>query len=182
MTYIKREVIEEQTLDLLESTGTLRVPVPVDLVAHRHGLTLVESELGEGVSGVLVVEAKSGTIGYNAEHPVVRQRFSIAHELGHYVLHRGLEDARSLFIDTTKYVAVFLRNEASASGEKAQEIQANMFAAALLMPERLLRAEIQSSEYDLLDEEQLCNGLADKFQVSVQAMSIRLGTLGILEQ
>lgn len=110
----------------------------------------------------------------------VRQRFSIAHEVAHWVLHRGDPDAPDLFIDTTKYVAVYLRDQQSATGEKAREIQANMFAAALLMPESLLRGEINNSEYDLLDEDALCAELAKKFQVSTQALSIRLTALGIL--
>jgi len=63
---------------------------------------------------------------YNDPHPLVRQRFSIAHEIGHFILH---QKQGQLFIDKT--YKVFLRDQLSSSGENIQEIQANQFAAAL---------------------------------------------------
>lgn len=177
----RNDIIEAAAQEVLDLTGIARVPVPVDVVACRLGLTLEATPLGEGVSGVLVVNDDSATIGYNsAQHPV-RQRFSIAHELGHYKLHKGETDAPRVFITTTRYVAVFLRNEESSRGEKRREIEANRFAAALLMPAPLIRQEVSKPHYDNLSDEELCDILADRFQVSVQAMSIRLTSLGILE-
>lgn len=181
MRFITRETIEQEAQKVLQQTNAFRMPVPIELVAHRMNLTVEAASLGEEVSGILILDNGRGTIGYSSEQPHVRQRFSIAHELAHYHLHRNESGAPKLFIDTTKYVAVFLRGEHSSTGEHAREIQANMFAAALLMPEALLRNEIKSSDYDLLDEEELCERLASKFQVSTQAMSIRLTTLEILK-
>jgi len=61
--------------------------------------------------------------------------FTIAHEIGHFILHHGESD---LFIDTT-YVA--FRDSESTKGENRAEIQANQFAAALLMPALFIEQE-----------------------------------------
>jgi len=180
MRYISKDAMEESTWQLLATTESARLPVPIELVADRIGLRVEAAPLGSGVSGLLVIEGDRGTIGYNEEHPYVRQRFSIAHELAHWVLHRNDPDSPDLFIDSTRYVSVYLRDEQSSTGEKKREVQANMFAAALLMPERLLRREISGPDFDSLDEEEMCAELATRFQVSHQAMSLRLATLGIL--
>ncbi len=166
--------IEAQASQILHRTKCLCFPVPVDLVAQRIGLQVEEATLGEDVSGVLVIENGKGTIGYNNSHPLVRQRFSIAHEIGHFILH---QKQGQLFIDKT--YKIFLRDQRSSSGENLQEIQANQFAAALLMPEELLRQEVIDIGFDLGDEAAL-DALADKFQVSNQAMSFRLSNLNIL--
>ena len=175
-----REQIENEALAVLQRTFTLQVPVPVDVTASRLGLDLEAVPLGPGVSGVLIVESGKGSIGFNSDHSPVRQRFTIGHEIGHFLLHIN-DVGEELFIDTTRFVSVYLRDGESSSGEKAQEIQANQFAAALLMPRVLLAKEIAQSEYDSLDEDELCLLLAERFQVSTQAMSYRLGALGLTE-
>ena len=98
--YLSREEIEVKTQSLLEQSGALRVPVPVDLVAHRLGLNLEETELGDGVSGILVVNKGKGLIGYSRDQSEVRQRFTIAHEIGHSELHANGE---KIFIDKIGY-------------------------------------------------------------------------------
>jgi Zn-dependent peptidase ImmA (M78 family) len=144
------------------------------MVARGLGLQVESTTLGEDISGVLVIEGGRGTIGYNAAHPSVRQRFSIAHEIGHFVLHEG---HGPLFID--KKYTVYRRDPRSSSGENLQEIEANQFAAALLMPRALLRREAAEVHFDLADEATL-DALAKKFDVSLQAMSIRLMNLNLL--
>lgn len=171
--YISREEIEAKALQTLTAAGALRVPVPLDLLAHRMGLSLEGTELGDGVSGVLVVDGGKGSIGYSAKEAEVRQRFTVAHEIGHFKMHLQAEGT-NLFIDKT-YV---YRDQASSTGEVRQEIQANMFAAALLMPKELLLRELEQVDFDLGNEDTL-QYLAKRFDVSVQSMSIRLANLGI---
>lgn len=173
MKYLPAKTIEAKAVDALREANALRVPVPVELVAHRLGLLVEPSALGDEVSGVLVVREGRGTIGVNQTHPSVRQRFTVAHEIGHYVMHRGSSD---LFIDKG-YTAVF-RDTRSSTGAERAEIQANYFAAALLMPAELLLPEIRRSGFDLADEEAL-ETLAERFQVSLQSMSYRLSNLGV---
>ncbi len=166
--------IDARAEDILRQTGMLRVPVDVELVAHRLNLRTEAAPLGENVSGLLVVEKGHGVIGYNVTQALVRQRFTIAHEIGHFVLHRR-DDPSALFIDT--HYIVYRRDAQSSTGEDRREREANRFAAALLMPATLLHAEIQKQPFDFGDEEMLTE-LASKFQVSTQAMSIRLSNLG----
>jgi Zn-dependent peptidase ImmA (M78 family) len=173
--------IEAQATELLRRTGCMQVPVPVEVVARSIGLEVEPASLGDDVSGVLVLTDGRGTIGYNEAQAPVRQRFSIAHEIGHYILH---QDQGQLFID--KNYTVFLRDQRSAIGQDVQEIQANQFAAALLMPAELIRQEIVDIGFDLGDDEDddgdeiTLAKLATKFGVSSQAMSFRLANLNLL--
>ena len=162
--------IERLTRKTLIKTRALRIPVDVALVAHRLGLHVEQADLPAEVSGFLTLRGKRGTIVYNETHPRVRQRFTIAHEIGHYVMHRDQSD---LFID--KRYPLWLRDTNASTGERLQEIQANHFAATLLMPRTAVEEAYSGLEYDLdLDDEDRLDELARSFAVSNQALSIRL--------
>lgn len=180
MNSTKRRVnlhIELQAHKILQTAGISKIPVSPEDVARCLGIDVEAAALGEDVSGVLVVQNGQGAIGYNALQSPVRQRFSVAHEIGHFVLHRK---KHNLFID--KRYSVFWRDENSSTGESLDEIQANQFAAALLMPKDKLIEEIRKLEFDLADEEEASlTMLAGKFRVSTQAMSFRLANLGFTE-
>ena len=174
MKRLSRAEVERTASELLHALDAYDVPVPLEIVAHRLGLKVQRVPLGESVSGVLVVSEKGGRIGVNSEQPEVRQRFTIAHELGHFVLHRGESE---LFIDRTFRA---FRNQDSATGKDRAEIQANQFAAALLMPEELLKREVGDDMIDLAEAD-LINTLAERFGVSSQSMTFRLENLKLLE-
>lgn len=165
--------IERRAQQILKKFGIKEPPVPIKQVAQELGLNIEPAALGNEVSGILVIQGDKGIIGYNRAHAEVRQRFTIAHELAHYLLHRG---ERPIFIDR-KY-AVYLRSGKSSTGEDLQEIQANQMAAALLMPSRQIRAAVRDTVFDLGDEEGI-RELAEHFAVSTQAMSFRLLNLGL---
>ena len=171
----KLEQIERQAEKILRDSGAWRVPVPIDLVAHCLGLKTEASVLGDDISGLLVVEKKRGAIGYNSTHAPVRQRFTVAHEIGHYVMHVKNSTRSRRFID--RFVA--FRDDESSAGNDWEEVEANAFGAALLMPARLVREEIKKHCLDLDDEDDL-NALAKQFNVSTSAMSYRLVNLGLL--
>jgi Zn-dependent peptidase ImmA (M78 family) len=114
-------------------------------------------------------------IGINQDHPKNRQRFSIAHEVGHWCLHRSTS---SVFVDTS---SVFFRDKESSEGVRMQEIEANRFAAALLMPEQELRDAVGPAHLDPFDEVAF-RRLAARFAVSIQALSIRLARLDLVAQ
>lgn len=174
---MNRPAIEAKTKTILQENGAYSLPIPVESVAYRLGLDVRPAPLGDDISGLLVIENGQGTIGYNLAHPEVRQRFTIAHELGHYVLHQA---AQPLFIDKRyRSSAIYYRDGLTSTGENPLEIEANAFAAALLMPEDLVSAEVAKLELDWGDEEAL-SALAKRFKVSTQAMAYRLVKLGIL--
>jgi len=165
------EHIQNLTWSILEQLNTKTAPVPIKEVALKRGLQVKPYNLGPDVSGVLYIKGETGIIGYNPSDPQVRQRFTIAHELGHYELHRTQGE---VFAD--KQFQVHFRDHNSSSGENPQEKEANAFAAAILMPEVLLIEEIKKHCFDLADESAL-KAMAKLFNVSLLAMAFRIANL-----
>jgi Zn-dependent peptidase ImmA (M78 family) len=141
-------------------------------------LQLLEYNLGEETSGVLVVENGKGSIGYNPKDSYVRRRFTVAHELGHYVLH---SNSNHLFVDNF-FLIKFRANNIYTKDEYWQEQEANAFAAALLMPEEFVNKELIDKNISNIDEGDFIEKLARKFEVSIPAMSFRLANLNTFRQ
>lgn len=165
---------------LLLSKHNIRQPhVPIKQIAESFSIDVIPYYFGDNVSGVLIAKGDVATIGYNPNEPEVRQRFTIAHELGHYVLHRKSKSpGEQLFVDRdflVKYRSSYKYSEA----EYLQEQQANAFAAALLMPESLIHKELRKKEYESVSEIDLIDVLAKLFRVSNVAMTYRLSNLNI---
>jgi len=138
-------------------------PVDIVSIAQEVGIRVWEMpRLPEGVSGQIWQDPINGgtsgfSIGVRATDALVRKRFTVAHELAHYILHRNRLDG-GLFED------VMYRGGLSSR----EETQANQMAADILMPFGLLNK--------LLDEgESTVDGLAKRLQVSLVALKIRLG-------
>lgn len=107
----------------------------------------------------------------NGNSPLVRQQFTIAHELGHYFLHQE-EIKKGAFVDADNVldcVGVLYRRDNNST---ELEAEANSFAASLLMPEGLVK-----KVWKRLKDIEEC---AQVFNVSVEAMSIRLSRLGLV--
>jgi Zn-dependent peptidase ImmA (M78 family) len=173
---MKRENLDDRAEKTLRETDTYRVPVAIDVVARRLKLTMQAAPYGENVSGMLIVKGDRGAIGYNSAHARVRQRFTISHEIAHFLLHAKKGAKSQLFID--RHVT-FRRDESSATGADHDEVEANQLGAALLMPKGLIQDELKKDDLDLDDEEAI-DLLAKRFQVSMAAMSNRLANLGML--
>ncbi len=163
-------LIEEEVLRILKDFGIKKLPIPIRKLARKLGLRINVHDLGEGISGVLVINNGIGTIGINESESEVRRRFTIAHELGHFLLHRKNHD---LFIDKQ---TVLFRNEESSKGDKIIERAANVFAANILIPRNLLVKEIKDRKLIILDEDNV-KKLAKTFNVSQIAMTYRLTNL-----
>jgi len=173
---MRRENIENKAEQTLRETDTYRIPVAIEVVAHRLNLAIQAEALDDNVAGMLVVEEDRGAIGYNSTHALVRQRFTIAHELAHYLLHVKKNRKSQLFID--RHVA-FRRDGYSSGGVDHEEIEANQLGAALLMPMCLVQQEVKKNDLNL-DDEDAVGLLAKRFHVSTAAMSNRLSNLGLL--
>lgn len=152
-------------------------PIDVEEIAKRRGLKVVPYPLEAGVSGILQIQGDSGTIGYNANEGNARRRFTIAHELGHYELHK--DEEHNLFVDKGFKVMFRSSNPSTNHSDSVYEQEANAFAAALLMPESLLTAAIENKSIDLGSDGTI-KDLADQFEVSEAAMYYRLLNLGKL--
>lgn len=163
---------EARVEQLLVDAGVNSAPVPVDQVANHLGIRIELADLGHDCSAVLVRNGTRAIVGVNKEHHANRRRFSIAHEIGHFVLHRG-----NTYVD--KGYRVHFRDLESGSATKREEMAANAFAAALLMPSEWIKRAFDKQPFDLSDGEGL-GRLADKFKVSPQAMTYRLINLEII--
>jgi Zn-dependent peptidase ImmA (M78 family) len=153
--------------------GDITLPVPIDDIIKREGINLLPYDMNDGISGILLIERDNITIGYDKAESNVRQRFTKAHELGHFMLHRDGE----LFVDKD-YKAMMFRPSSSTPSDKWQEWEANEFAANILMPTKILKEEMEKLEIDYVDDAWI-KELAKKFEVSPMAMSIRLSKLGL---
>jgi len=162
---------------LIERLDPPKIPVDVGAIARSLGAEVRLQRADETLSGFLLRDAVRGRtiIGVNAEQHPNRRRFTIAHEIGHLLLHEGA----AIRIDSTQNVfRLSLRNVASSTGEVLEEREANLFAAELLLPSDLVARELaRHVNLDLHDEDDV-RALADRFEVSAQALSIRLAYLG----
>jgi Zn-dependent peptidase ImmA (M78 family) len=160
---------------LITTLGITEAPVNVEEVAKHLGLRVISMELEEDVSGVLITKPEMSCIVIRKNDAVQRQRFSIAHEIGHFVLRHQFESGEHVHVD--RGFRVSRRDKRSSSGTDAKEIEANQFAAALLMPSWIVMDNIKAIGSDDLNDEHVTD-LARKFKVSEQAMTIRLSVLG----
>jgi hypothetical protein len=140
------------------------VPVDVTGLAEALGLSVWEDDdLPKGISGKLFKDTSEhgGTAGYSivvrASDAYVRRRFTVAHEIAHFLLHRNL--IGNSITDDELY-----RSDLS----NAQEAEANRLAADILMPDALVALNIKRYGADPAV-------LAPLFEVSEAAMRIRLG-------
>ena len=162
---------------LLEAAGISEPPVPLEQLAKRCRATIRYEPFDGNLSG-MVHRRGDGTsvVGVNSAHSQTRQRFTIAHELGHLVLH----DDDDLHIDEKKPLA--RRDELSSKAIDPREIEANQFAAELLMPEQLVREGVGAlvESDSTITVERAIQSLAKTFRVSELAMTHRLTNLHII--
>lgn len=161
--------IEEKTEIILKENSFFTVGFDVQKLCKKIGIHVVGKKFEDDISGLFLISENTPVISYNSNEDSKRIRFTIAHELGHYILHSS---EQPFFLD--KSPKVMYRNTASSTGEFLKEREANAFAASLLMPSKLIESEIENLPSDTGD---IIKYLAKKFQVSEQAMSFRLSNL-----
>src|SRR6218665_818238 len=97
---MERSEIEEKTLELLTLTGVSDLPVDLEKIAHYLNINILYDELDDDVSGFLLVDGEKGaTAVINNSHHQNRQRFTLAHEIGHFCLHVGVANEETIFVD-----------------------------------------------------------------------------------
>lgn len=162
----KTNLIRQKAEALLSRCGIAEAPVSVEEVARAVGARVRYSPFEGELAGMLIRGDGQTTIGVNSLHHPNRQRFTIAHELGHLLLHKG-----EVHIDRS--FRVNRRDEVSSLAVDPDEIEANCFAAELLMPYDLVMAELLECDIDVEDESEI-RRFAKKYEVSLQAMTHRI--------
>jgi Zn-dependent peptidase ImmA (M78 family) len=154
-------------------------PVDVHAIARKLNIHVIEADLGHDVSGLLVrTPGQQISICIQYKDSSVRKRFTIAHELAHHLLGHQFEAGSHVHVDRGNFISQ--RGVRASQGVDPKEVEANQFAAALLMPSgwvRAVAAEMQKGG-PLVDHH--VTELAKRFQVSEQAMTIRLSGLRLL--
>ncbi len=154
-----------QVLKLVSASAP---PTDVKAVAQRLGFDIIDYDFPNLTSAVTYIEAAEGVraIGVNRRHAVVRQRFSAAHEIGHFLCgHEAFDDAH-VHVEESQH---------QWNSQSAQEREADEFAAELLMPLEWLKRDISKLGLDV-------TALARRYQVSEQAMWIQLFNHGLAER
>jgi Zn-dependent peptidase ImmA (M78 family) len=183
---LRRKQIGILVKNLLSENKISKAPVAVDDIARNLGATIIFEPNDDDLSGFLLRNKSKDQliIGVNSNHPPMRQRFTISHEIGHLLLH----SEESFHIDKSnegfgrKIVKdKFERNRESATGTNKIEREANLFAAELLMPTDFIQKDmLKLGNIDLLHDVKL-ETLANNYGVSLQALSFRLNNLGYIQ-
>lgn len=146
-----------------------RLPVNVVELIEDLGIEYIEEDMGCESSGRIDFNEPFCTITVNGAEGPQRRRFTAAHELGHYLLHRDLMEGQG---HLDRLYSEGGRDNPYAPLSPTHEVEANKFAAALLMPAGPLRRRYDP-DADNVDE------LADLCGVSKAAMKIRLKSIGV---
>ena len=134
------------------------MPVDVEMIARRLGLPIFPEVLPPGVAGALFTYPGGSIIVYDRRSSRQRARFTVAHELAHWLIGRSRP--------------VALSHGAIGEGKRREERFADRFAAALLMPAPVVVDRWLSGE--------AFTSLAARFDVSLEAMHWRLVELGLV--
>lgn len=162
--WLWEQVSDEEKTQILPHL--LELPVNVGAVARALGLRVLASTLDLGISGEIRPDPDSEagyTIRVNRHEVKHRQRFTVAHEIAHYLLHRGL--IQNGITDNVMY-----RSKLPSK----YEAQANRLAADMIMPRSTIGEWLQSN-YKLGYGESDLPHIADAWRVSKEAAAIRLG-------
>ncbi len=146
------------------------IPVPVIKLANALDIEVYETEdLDDHESGAIVRESGDYVIYVNKKHPPERKRFTIAHEIAHFILHKEYVDKVGELVQQNKQPGfeILERNlqKDLTPNKREMEQAANKFAAGLLMPEKKFREVWENSNN--IEE------IAGIFQVSTTAANIR---------
>ncbi|MGW9302320.1 ImmA/IrrE family metallo-endopeptidase [Streptomyces cyaneofuscatus] len=160
---------------LLQKHAVDIFPVPIESIARAEGVIITRKAFDGTQSGFALRDGQTRIIGVNSATSPRRQRFTIAHEMGHLDLHEG----KPLIVDHA--MRIDWRDDVSSLGTNEEEIQANAFAAEILMPARMIRPQVSSyARGKGITRDRLIVKLARDFDVSAEAMGYRLINLGIL--
>lgn len=158
------QAIKMRLATVSKTDGKLRIPVDPEEIAKQLDIKVIKTDLKPNVAGFILKKDNAPVKIYvNQNDDERRQRFTLAHELGHYWSHKD---------DSDDYGYVENRNEFSSTGTDPKEVAANQFAAELLMPARYIKSA-------------WANGISiqkiqDALNVSDAALGHRLVNLGLM--
>lgn len=159
MSQVRTQFVRKMANKVLKDSKITAPPVDLLTILRAHGIKYEEVEdFPETVDALIIEDGTSVYAAVNARQHLHRQRFSLAHELGHYFLHRNGSYGESVTIDNPP-------SEESEIGTKSPaETEADLFAGELLVPLEMLRLHVQKDIPEL----------AKIFLVSEQVIAIAI--------
>ena len=162
--------MQNESLELLYNTYKIEglksiaqdeeYPVPLEKICSTLGIRTESLPISDDISGRIYYLNNMYFIEANSTHAPTRRRFTVAHELGHYCLHKEFLDNNGMILE---------RSHSSLSIIRDKEIEADTFAAELLMPKKHF-----AEKYGELKR---IDALAEYFFVSIGATQTRLNVL-----
>lgn len=152
---------------ILKLEPNLPIPVPIENICKQLDISDIRPLETDGFEGGLITdtERSDGVILVNMGSHYYRQRFTIGHELGHFLIPTHMPDQQGRFLCSREDMALLSARENDRRDR--MEVEANRFASLILIPPPALRKRLGKSEPDLA----ALVGLAADFKVSKQAMS-----------
>jgi Zn-dependent peptidase ImmA (M78 family) len=163
--------VKEKANQILLDFNITTPPVPIEEIIEGFALKIEMVDKNEKYEGELIPELR--IIRCNSRKPVHRQRFTLAHELGHMVLshkERLFEDIEESFNEIEEQFSY----ADNTSYGKPREIEANQFAREILMPTAWVQKDWKKYKKDV-------SGMADYYCVSKDALFIKLLDAGLLD-
>lgn len=176
---IRRKKIRELARKMLINYGINKPQVDIAHIIDCEGIKISKKDFGQEVSGFIFRQGRGAIIGINPGQSENRQRFTLAHELGHYLLHSRV--GNDVHVDGGKTFDITFRDDRSSLGVYAEEREANFFAAELLMPEHFIKESVKQFPEISITEDLAIVELAKIYGVSTLAMTYRLNYLGIIQ-
>ncbi len=166
----RSKYVRQKAHNMLELAGIVAPPVNVEQIAKLLGFKVVPYDFDDPtISGMLVMEDEVRAIAVNRAQHRHRQRFTVAHEIGHFLAGHEDYDATD-FVDQKRFYV-----DENFANHDPKEQEANEFAAELLMPSHMLKSDLAAGRKD-------AQQLAQRYQVSEQALWIQLSDLDLAER
>ncbi len=159
------EKLSHEQKKIIESFHKRGLPIKTAPIANAFGIDVFYTDSWENDTSGMIrrINENKYEIFVNKKHPPNRRRFTIAHELAHFLLHTDL-------LEDETFEDHLLRAVGSRWSNAAVESEANALAADILMPWNLIEREYSRGAKTI-------ESLSEKFEVSKDAMSVRvLGT------
>lgn len=159
--------IEQKAKELLKEHGLYTVPVDPIKLAESLNVEVYETNFkDENLSGVISKDENKVVILTALNECYNRTRFTVAHELGHLMLH----------MSERQVIEEYHRGNKKSK----QEVEANAFAAALLMPIDLIKSYFEELDKTNLSDYRKISILSEIFKVSESAVMYRMINLGLI--
>jgi Zn-dependent peptidase ImmA (M78 family) len=170
------DAIRRAAARFVERVDVGAAPIDTETIARAISLKVEREALEPDIAGALILTPGGPAVCINSRQSSHRQRLVLAHMIGHVQLRHSFPGGPLVHVDRAFEA---YRDERRYTPAERLDFEANMFAGTLLMPMRLVREHVAALGAGPLTDDAI-QTLAGRFGVSVQGMTLRLATGGLL--